>query len=162
MTFAEFLTSNLWWIIPCLLVCFFLTAYVLPKKKHLKTGRYELQFICQDRKGIITQKREIRKDIMSVITPFRPVKAYVNCYNPDCACDFPNFIIESTGKNWSGKQFCIKGLANMNNLAMFKINDAHYKITDELLARAFTLPGFTIETRRDFARKGTVRIKRKS
>ncbi len=157
----EWIEDNLYWIIPTLVALFILSAYVLPKKKHLKTRQYELQFAYKGKKVVLTQTRPIKKDILSVIVPYRAVRAYLDVYDPDYVCDFPGFVIESAGRSRKGKQFIIKDLGEMNNLNVFKINDYKYDNVEQIMDASFSLSGFTIETRRDFSRKGTVRVIKK-
>ncbi len=157
----RWILDNLWWIIPCLLVLFFLAAYVLPKKKHLRTGQYELAFRTQGQNSAFLKTRPIKKDLNSVLVPFCPVRAKVNCFDPSLGCVFPNFTIESAGKDWNGKRFYIKNPEPINNLDAFKINNMTFKTINELEDTTFYLSGFSINSKTSIMRQGEARIQRK-
>ena len=159
----EWFEDNLWWIIPLLLFLFFLSAYVFPKKKHLKTRKYQLLFISNDQDGTLTTTRKIKKDFASVITPFRAQRARLECNCPNCNCDFPNITIESTGKSWRGLQFHIitKSLSPSMDYSKYRIGNLTVKSTESLAELSFSLPGFSIISRQSWQCKGTVQVVRK-
>ena len=153
----EWIVDNLYWIIPALLALFILSAYVLPAKKHLKTGKYELQFVYPGQHRTFKKTVRIRKEIGSVLMPYRAVRARLQCYAPSYMCEFPNLLIESVGHG----QFRIRkeSLTKRINLPMFSINNYTYQNVEEILSSTFTLAGFTIVTNKSLTKQGTVRVK---
>ena len=155
----EWVCDNLWWLIPTLLAIFYLLAYVFPKKKHLRTGKYELQFVYAGANRNFSKTVPIKKVTWTVLMPFKPVRARLKCNAPSYTCDFPNVVIESVGHG----QFRIRSesLRPNMNLAPFSINNFTYQNVSQLLQATFSLSGFAIVTSRGLTKQGTVRVREK-
>jgi len=177
----EWILDNLWWLIPALLLLFYLIAYQFPKKKHLRTGKYKLLFTYDGEDGIRHTMVKIQKVRSSVLIPFKAQKARLNVKKESFMCHFPNVTIQSAGKSWLGKDFIItpEGLNMGMDMSPYTVGNRTFDKMEEIVGsrtadpkdpasrpQSFALAGFSIETEGeafgDMFARGTVEVVDKS